>query len=112
MKIDLQQHREAEAKATKGPWNYVLDQTESAYINGYDLTEPDADLVVLLRNDHAAMLDELERLYKREEQWQQAFDVLNEGAYIPPEVHTVHPKGKHDCAWKRRLQSAQKLKPV
>lgn len=64
--IDIAKHRELEAKATPGPWEdeqcVIVDSDGHVLFAEhyeYDI-KPDVTLVVTMRNDHLALLDELE----------------------------------------------------
>lgn len=66
--VDLDEHERLEAAAKPAPWTWRGDEVECEREDGKRLvwvSKRDADLIVAMRNDHAALLAELRR-------WRQA----------------------------------------
>lgn len=68
--IDLTKHRELDGNVSNIEWaagrffrdNYVYVSDESEQIVCLGLSQSDAKLICLMRNDHMKMIDEIERL--------------------------------------------------
>lgn len=93
--------RERAEKATEGPWNWDGDFTytkrgmlepliwESEY-KGIGVEETDADFIAHSREDIPALLAEVERLQKQNEEYERALSQIAHG-----DTHVAYP---HDIA--------------